>query len=1334
MPKVTAILVLSIIAYGYADKLDKGYLPPANAASSGGSPGVLVAPADQSEVFGQGLPVPESQSGSYIQDIGQEGFQAYKQERPQAAADRNAETLEFNNENNGESYAYNYETSNGISMGESGVATNGVNAQGGYAYTGDDGKSYSVTYTADVNGYQPQGEHLPTPHPIPEEILKSIEENAKAAAAGTQEGAYIPEEYESNANYSSKPGQESVASLDEIDKRKNQEINNKYNNPLDFVGQQYEIASSLDVNPSAQNQNKENGQDFNQMYTPNPYQYQQTSGIQGNSGFETSSLSPIQGLAEQFIQGDGYEYNQPKLPLQPVISGQDSLDQYRPQVNSENEKISSSSRPSSSDPSFNGDQNLKPSSGSLPSDEQSPQYQSGQQVLPEFRPSSFSGPNLSQNMKGSFPNQDQQIQIKESSGDLNENKGNGYHYDQPKPAFQPANSAQSSFDQNRPGLSGQNELLSPSSRPGSSGLGFNGDQNLKPSFGNRPSAEQFPQYQSGQQILPEFRPSSNSGPNLSQNMKGSFPNQDQQIQIKESSGDLNENKGNGYHYDQPKPAFQPANSAQSSFDQNRPGLSGQNELLSPSSRPGSSGLGFNGDQNLKPSFGNRPSAEQFPQYQSGQQILPEFRPSSNSEPNASQNMKGSFPNQDQQIQIKESSGDLNENKGNGYHYDQPKPAFQPANSGQSSFDQNRPGLSGQNELIPPSSRQGSSGSGFNGDQNLKPSFGNRPSAEQSPQYQSGQQVLPEFRPSSNSGPNAFQNMKGSFPNQDQQIQIKGSSGDLNENKGNGYHYDQPKPAFQPANSAQSSFDQNRPGLSGQNELLSPSSRPGSSGSGFNGDQNLKPSFGNRPSAEQFPQYQSGQQILPEFRPSSNSGPNASQNMKGSFPNQDQQIQIKESSGDLNENKGNGYHYDQPKPAFQPANSGQSSFDQNRPGLSGQNELIPPSSRQVSSGSGFNGDQNLKPSFGNRPSAEQSPQYQSGQQVLPEFRPSSNSGPNASQSMKGSFPNQDQKIQIKEFSGDLKESKGNGYHYDQPKPVFQPANSRPGSFIQYRPEISSQNQKISSSARPSSSVPSFSEDQNLKPSFGSRPSAEQSPKYQSGKQILPAFRPSYNRPNVFQNKESLFLNREQQIKRPSSGLIQDKGNGYQYNRPKPAFQPTISGQNVLGQYRPQVSNEGNKKSLVSQNSFAAVVSGNNGNSNPSLQNGPNGSQNKGSFPIKYVKNPGTQADGSSQGNVSPQFSILNKNKPCCGYKKPEQGSKSSPSQGIGMNKFGKGPVSSVKPIEAPYQYKRPSVSFTTQRPSSFSQTTQINRDNQDKGETFEGPRQPPSFSPEEGYKY
>lgn len=117
-----------------------------------------------------------------------QGYQRNQPQRSQAAVEQNAETLRSDSQNDGNTFSYNFETSNGITAEESGVATNGVQAQGAFSYSDDDGQNFRVMYTADENGYLPQGDHLPTPHPIPEDIIKSIEKNAQAAASGTQEG------------------------------------------------------------------------------------------------------------------------------------------------------------------------------------------------------------------------------------------------------------------------------------------------------------------------------------------------------------------------------------------------------------------------------------------------------------------------------------------------------------------------------------------------------------------------------------------------------------------------------------------------------------------------------------------------------------------------------------------------------------------------------------------------------------------------------------------------------------------------------------------------------------------------------------------------------------------------------------------------------------------------------------------------------------------------------------------------------------------------------------------------------------------------------------------
>ncbi|XP_043597105.1 larval cuticle protein LCP-17-like [Bombus pyrosoma] len=79
------------------------------------------------------------------------------------------------------SYSYSYETDNGIYHSESGapVVTDARSApvvvtQGVYQYTSPDGTPIKVTYVADHNGFQPQGEHIPAISPLIQKALEYI--------------------------------------------------------------------------------------------------------------------------------------------------------------------------------------------------------------------------------------------------------------------------------------------------------------------------------------------------------------------------------------------------------------------------------------------------------------------------------------------------------------------------------------------------------------------------------------------------------------------------------------------------------------------------------------------------------------------------------------------------------------------------------------------------------------------------------------------------------------------------------------------------------------------------------------------------------------------------------------------------------------------------------------------------------------------------------------------------------------------------------------------------------------------------------------------------------
>ncbi|XP_046970535.1 cuticle protein 3-like [Vanessa cardui] len=132
--------------------------------------------------------------------------------RPQAAYERNARILAYDSDVKEDSYRYNYETENGIKAEEQGREVDGIEAQGGFQYTGDDGQIYSVSYTAGQAGVQAQGAHLPTPPPTPEAILKALEQNARDEAAGIiDDGQYNPGKYGGAASASAFVPQQNYA-------------------------------------------------------------------------------------------------------------------------------------------------------------------------------------------------------------------------------------------------------------------------------------------------------------------------------------------------------------------------------------------------------------------------------------------------------------------------------------------------------------------------------------------------------------------------------------------------------------------------------------------------------------------------------------------------------------------------------------------------------------------------------------------------------------------------------------------------------------------------------------------------------------------------------------------------------------------------------------------------------------------------------------------------------------------------------------------------------------------------------------------------------------------
>ncbi|KAJ8727293.1 hypothetical protein PYW07_001412 [Mythimna separata] len=83
---------------------------------------------------------------------------------------KDAVVVRYDNDNIGvNGYNYAVETSDGKKADEQAVLTNvgtedeAISVRGSYSYTGPDGVVYAVTYVSGVEGFQPQGAHLPVP-------------------------------------------------------------------------------------------------------------------------------------------------------------------------------------------------------------------------------------------------------------------------------------------------------------------------------------------------------------------------------------------------------------------------------------------------------------------------------------------------------------------------------------------------------------------------------------------------------------------------------------------------------------------------------------------------------------------------------------------------------------------------------------------------------------------------------------------------------------------------------------------------------------------------------------------------------------------------------------------------------------------------------------------------------------------------------------------------------------------------------------------------------------------------------------------------------------------
>ncbi len=83
-------------------------------------------------------------------------------------------------------FFWSFETGHGIVVNESGNQKqigdgSGTVSSGAFSFTNPEGAVITVTWIADENGFQATGDHFPTPHPMPEHVVKMLADMEAAA-------------------------------------------------------------------------------------------------------------------------------------------------------------------------------------------------------------------------------------------------------------------------------------------------------------------------------------------------------------------------------------------------------------------------------------------------------------------------------------------------------------------------------------------------------------------------------------------------------------------------------------------------------------------------------------------------------------------------------------------------------------------------------------------------------------------------------------------------------------------------------------------------------------------------------------------------------------------------------------------------------------------------------------------------------------------------------------------------------------------------------------------------------------------------------------------------